>query len=53
MFFSDSAQVVVELLVPCSESKNDGLLFSLESVDGVFQIWLAHVTVHCPTSCVT
>ena len=53
MFFSDSAQVVVELYVPCSESENDGLLFSLESVDGVFQIWLAHVTVHCPTSCVT
>ena len=47
MSFCDSAQVVVELYVPCSESKDDGLFFPLESVYGVFQIRLAHVTVHC------
>ena len=52
MIFLDSAQMIVELHMPCSKSEYYGLFFSLELVYLVFWIEPAHVTVHRSTCCV-
>ena len=47
-------KVAVELYVPCSEPKDDGLFLSLELVDLVLWVGFAHVSVHhsaCGVSC--
>ena len=50
-FYIDSFQMAVEWDVSCSEAKYNGLVFSLELVDGVFAIWFCHVGIHASTFC--
>ena len=52
MVLFNSAQVSVELYVPCSQSKYDGLVFPLELVDCIFWVGLGHVAMYHSASCV-
>ena len=50
-FYIDSFQMAVEGDVSCSQTKYNGLVFSLELVDGVFAIWFCHVGIYMSTFC--